>query len=59
MVLEKQTNLFLGSGMSQKDYSDKTAEGVDEFIKSFLDERYKHVVNRLKEYSDAIEDIVK
>ena len=59
MVLEKQTSLFLGNGMSQKDYSDKTAEGVDEFIKSFLDERYKHVVNRLKEYSDAIEDIVK
>jgi len=59
MVLEKQTNLFLGNGMSQKDYSDKTAEGVDEFIKSFLDERYKHVVNRLKEYSGAIEDIVK
>jgi len=59
MVLEKQTNLFLGSGMSQKDYSDKTAEGVDDFIKSFLDERYKHVVNRLKEYSEAIEEIVK
>jgi len=59
MVLEKQTNLFLGNGMSQKDYSDKTAEGVDEFIKNFLDERYKHVVNRLKEYSEAIEEIVK
>jgi len=58
MVLEKQTNLFFGNGISQKDYSDKTAEGVDEFIKNFLDERYKHVVNRLKEYSEVIEDIV-
>ena len=58
MVLEKQTSLFLGNGISQKDYSDKTAEGVDEFVKNFLDERYKHVVSRLREYSGAIENIV-
>ncbi|WP_457594183.1 ATP-dependent zinc metalloprotease FtsH [Hydrogenimonas sp.] len=58
MVLEKQTNMFLGSGMSQKDYSEKTAEQMDEFVRNFLAERYKHVVNRLKEYSEAIEKIV-
>ena len=58
MVLEKQTNMFLGSGMSQKDYSEKTAEQMDEFVRNFLSERYKHVVNRLKEYSEAIEKIV-
>lgn len=58
MVLEKQTNMFLGGGMSQKDYSEKTAEQMDEFVRNFLGERYKHVVNRLKEYSGAIEKIV-
>ncbi|WP_456323398.1 ATP-dependent zinc metalloprotease FtsH [Hydrogenimonas sp.] len=58
MVLEKQTNMFLGGGMSQKDYSEKTAEEMDEFIRSFLNERYRHVVARLKEYSEAIEEIV-
>ncbi len=59
MVLEKQTNMFLGGGMSQKDYSEKTAEQMDEFVRNFLNERYKHVVNRLKEYSEAIEEMVK
>ncbi|WP_300363391.1 ATP-dependent zinc metalloprotease FtsH [Hydrogenimonas sp.] len=58
MVLEKQTNMFLGGGYSQKEYSEKTAEEMDEFIKNFLNERYKHVVSRLKEYSEAIEEMV-
>ncbi|WP_456450420.1 ATP-dependent zinc metalloprotease FtsH [Hydrogenimonas sp.] len=58
MVLEKQTNMFLGGGMSQKDYSEKTAEEMDEFVKNFLGERYRHVVARLKEYSEAIEEMV-
>ena len=58
MVLEKQTNMFLGGGMTQKEYSEKTAEQVDEFVKSFLNERYRHVVARLKEYSEAIEEMV-
>ena len=58
MVLEKQSNMFLGNGMSQKDYSEKTAEEMDEFIRNFLNERYKHVVARLEEYREAIEEIV-
>jgi len=31
---------------------------MDEFVKSFLNERYRHVVARLKEYSEAIEEMV-
>jgi len=58
MVLEKQNNMFLGNGMSRKDYSEKTAEEMDEFIRNFLNERYKHVVARLEEYREAIEEIV-
>jgi cell division protease FtsH len=58
MVLEKQTNMFLGGGYSQKEYSEKTAEEMDDFIKGFLNERYRHVVSRLKEYRDAIEEMV-
>ncbi len=60
MVLEKQRNLFLSGGMAQvKEYSDKLAENIDEFIKNFLNERYTHVKNRLDEYSKAIEGMVK
>ncbi|WP_281950411.1 ATP-dependent zinc metalloprotease FtsH [Nitrosophilus kaiyonis] len=60
MVLEKQKSLFLGGGFAQaKEYSEKMAEEVDEFIKNFLNQRYEHVKNRLKEYSEAIEEMVK
>ena len=58
MVLEKQRNTFLQGG-SVKEYSSKTAEKVDEFVKKFLDERYQHVIQTLKEYNGAIEEMVK
>ncbi|BCD60716.1 MULTISPECIES: ATP-dependent zinc metalloprotease FtsH [unclassified Nitratiruptor] len=60
MVLEKRQNLFLG-GPAQpvKEYSEKLAEEIDEFIKAFLNDRYTHVKNRLQEYSEAIEKMVK
>ena len=60
MVLEKRSNVFLG-GMPQqvKEYSEKLAEEIDEFIKDFLNNRYAHVKNRLKEYAPAIEQMVK
>ena len=38
--------------------ADKTAEKVDEFIKNTLDERYKHVLETLRTYGDAIEKMV-
>jgi cell division protease FtsH len=59
MVLEKQQNQFLGGGFgSQKDYSEKTAEEVDNYIKSLLDERYKEVKFKLNEYKEVIEAMV-
>jgi cell division protease FtsH len=59
MVLEKQSNQFLGGGMSQKDYSEEMAQKTDEYIKELLDERYKIVKEKLKEYSEVIENMVK
>lgn len=59
MVLERQRSTFLGGGMTQaKEYSDKMAEEMDNFIKTTLAERYIAVKNRLEEYRDAIEKIV-
>jgi cell division protease FtsH len=59
MVLEKQRHSFIG-GMQQasREYSDKMAENMDEFIKSSLAERYSTVISRLEEYKGAIEDMV-
>ena len=60
MVLEKSRHSFLGGGnQSTREYGSKMAEDMDEFIKSSLQERYQHVVARLQEYREAIEDIVK
>ena len=58
MVLEKRRSTFLAGGQTDRDYSDKTAEKVDEFIKTTLDERYKHVLETLRNYGDAIEKMV-
>lgn len=58
MVLEKRRSTFLSGGQADRDYSDKTAEKVDEFIKTTLDERYKHVLETLRTYVDAIEKMV-
>ena len=55
MVLEKTQNSFLGGGIAQKDYSEKTAEKIDETVKSLLDEHYVHVKKTLREYDGAIE----
>ena len=57
MVLEKQRNTFLMGG-STKDYSEKMAENLDEYIKSMLNERYAVVKERLEIYRQCIERIV-
>ena len=58
MVLEtNQGGAFLNGGHVVKDYSEKTAEAIDETVKNFLGERYEHVLDTLREYSEAIEDM--
>jgi len=60
MVLEKQTNQFLGGGFgSNRDYSEKLAQEVDEYIKTLLNDRYKEVKFKLQEYKEVIEAMVK
>lgn len=58
MVLEKQRNLFLNGGQSVKEYSEKMAEKVDDFVKQTLNERYAVVLQTLRDYSGAIENMV-
>jgi cell division protease FtsH len=59
MVLERQTNLFLNGGQTIKDYSEKTAEAIDKYVKEKLGERFSIVVKMLEEYRGAIENTVK
>jgi cell division protease FtsH len=60
MVLEKSRQSFIGGPQqATREYSDKMAENMDDFIKSSLLERYNAVLARLEEYKDAIEGMVK
>ncbi|KIM10368.1 MAG: cell division protein FtsH [Sulfurovum sp. FS08-3] len=59
MVLERRQHSFLGQGMTQKDYSEKMAEGIDDFIKKTLHEHYDYVKKTLSEYGGAIEEMTK
>jgi cell division protease FtsH len=43
---------------TSREYSDKMAQDMDEFIKSSLQEHYDAVVVRLEEYRGAIESMV-
>ena len=58
MVLEKQRSTFLNGGQTIKDYSDKMAEKVDDFVKTMLAERYNAVLEALTTYGGAIENMV-
>ncbi len=59
MVMEKRTNQFLGGGYSQnKDYSDKLAQDLDNFVIEFLNARFDRVRKDLKKYSEAMEEMV-
>ena len=58
MVLEqRQGGMFLGGGQTIKDYSEKTAEKIDETIKTMLDEHYAHTKKTLTAYREAIENM--
>ena len=60
MVLEKSAGgAFLNGGQVIKDYSEKTAEAIDEAVKNLLDERYKYVKATLSEYAEAIHKMAK
>ncbi len=59
MVLEKQTNKFLGGFKESRDYSEKLQQEVDEFVKEFLEKRYKIVKEKLQKYRPVIEQMVK
>ena len=59
MVLEKPRNAFLGGGMgSAREFSEQTAESMDNYIKNTLNERYNSVKQTLTDYKEAIEEMV-
>ena len=60
MVLEKPRNAFLGGGFgSAREFSEKTAEAMDNYIKATIEARYNAVKQILTDYKEAIETMVK
>ena len=60
MVLEDFTRRsnFLGGGMSSREFSEETAQKMDNYIRTMLEERFEHVKKTLREYAPAIESMV-
>ena len=59
MVLEKPRNAFLGGGLgNQREFSERMAEDMDNYIKSTLDSRYAFIKQTLSDYSGVIESMV-
>ena len=59
MVLEKQRQSFLGGGgPSAREFSEKMAEDMDNFVKQSLNDHYANVKQSLEEYRGAIENMV-
>ncbi|MCH9812957.1 MAG: ATP-dependent zinc metalloprotease FtsH [Epsilonproteobacteria bacterium] len=58
MVLEKQRSTFLQGGTT-KEYSGKMAEEMDQYTKELLNTRYEAVLETLRDYKGAIEEMVK
>lgn len=60
MVLEKPRSAFLGGGFgSAREFSEKTAEAMDNYIKATIEARYNAVKQILTDYKEAIETMVK
>ena len=59
MTLTKRAASFLGqeSGMSQREYSETTQQYVDDETARIISQRYKHVLNLLKEKQDVLRKI--
>lgn len=54
----KSKEILLTGGQTIKDYSEKMAESLDDYVKKTLDERYKDVKDTLNTYKGAIETMV-
>ena len=59
VVLTKRSASFLGqeTGMNQREYSEITQQYVDEEVARIINERYKYVLELLKDKSDILEKI--
>ncbi|HQR73606.1 MAG TPA: ATP-dependent zinc metalloprotease FtsH [Sulfurovum sp.] len=58
MVLKRSQNSFLGGGAISTEYSEKMAEDIDTYIRSTLNERFHFVKQTLRDYAQAIENMV-
>ncbi len=58
MVLKRSQNSFLGGGAISTEYSEKMAGDIDTYIRSTLNERFHFVKQTLRDYAQAIENMV-
>ena len=57
MVLSRSQSSFLGGGQIQNEFSEKMSQEIDASIKATLAERYEYVMQTLRDYNGAIENM--
>jgi cell division protease FtsH len=57
MVLSRSQSSFLGGGQIQNEFSEKMSQEIDDSIKATLTERYEYVMQTLRDYNGAIENM--
>ncbi|HIP50909.1 MAG TPA: ATP-dependent zinc metalloprotease FtsH [Campylobacterales bacterium] len=57
MVLSRSQSSFLGGGQVQNEFSEKMSQDIDASIKATLTERYEYVMQTLRDYNGAIENM--
>ncbi len=57
MVLSRSQSSFLGGGQVQNEFSEQMSQEIDASIKATLAERYEYVMQTLRDYNGAIENM--
>ena len=57
MVLSRSQSSFLGGGQINNEFSEQMSQEIDASIKATLTERYEYVMQTLRDYNGAIENM--
>jgi cell division protease FtsH len=57
MVLSRSQSSFLGGGQINNEFSEKMSQEIDTSIKATLTERYEYVMQTLRDYNGAVENM--
>jgi cell division protease FtsH len=58
-LLDSSRGNYLGSGVSQRPYSEATAQAADKAVRKIVDEAYQRAIRLLTEHRGKLEDLTR